>query len=338
VSVQALARAQRRSTGATRPRPVLDAVVFRVGDTAVTRGEVLSWARRFDAAFVAREARRAALGALDDDATGLEEAEVEEAAAEFRYARDLEQSEALIAWLTARGLTVEAWWEAVRQSLLERRFEGRALPPHDGPRDDAEADEARHAGLVVSDVLAAPTTALARRAAVAQSLGRWPPDAVTLDDRHDLLEAVWVPWRRALMTDDALRQAVARERLSWLVLDLVRSDWPNVEAAREAVSCVRHDGLELETVAREARAAVEAVSRLLADVPEALHDALLNAAPGELVGPMEQPPHWTVALVRAKRAASPDEPLVRDAAERAIEARAVAPLVDRHVTWVEADA
>ncbi len=334
VSVQALSRAQRTSV-VTRPRPVLDALVFRVGDGAVTRAEILRWAERFDPAFVARDARRTALGALDDEDVGVDEAEIDEAAAEFRYERDLEASETLIAWLTARGLTVEAWWEAVRQSVLERRFAGQALPPHDRLEDDADATEARHAALVVTDILQAATTALARRAAVAQSLGRWPPAAGTLDAGHDVLEAIWVPWRSALMTDDALRQAVARDRLAWLVLDLVQSDWPNIEAAREALSCVRYDARELEDVAREAHAPLAIASRLLADVPDALHDALLNAAPGEFVGPIELPPRWSVALVRAKRAASLDEPLVRAAAERTIESRAATPLVEQHVAWVE---
>ncbi len=332
------------------PQAVLDAVVLRSDGLVVPRREVLRWAARFAPSIAARADRRAALAALALDDETID-AEVENAAAEFRYERELESSDALTAWLAARGLSVDAWWEAVRRGVLERRFDGLPVPSGDAPGpDDADpgdagtleekADEedadARIAELVVTDLLEPAVQALARRIAVARAAEVSLPEAGGLP--HDELEAAWRRWRTEACAEAQLQVAVDRERLAWLVLDLTRSRWPTLDAAREAVSCVRHDGSPLEEVARDAGAPAAASRCLLANVPEVLHDALLTAASGELVGPVELPTHWEVVLVRAKRTPSLSDPLVRAAAEREVEARAAAPLVLQHVQWPGATA
>lgn len=336
------------------PRTLQDAVVFRVGDLPVTRAEVRRWAERFDAAYAARVARRAALAALDLDDDPSLDAEVEADASEFRYARELESAETLMEWLAMRGLTVDAWWESIRRSALERRFAGQTLTDQgivtgEEPADDVGAESA---DLVVTDLLHHAAEALARRLVVAQavprgnarrvsrgasSLDRGVPGSAPsgFDARHDELEAVWIPWRAALMTDEALQQAVNRERLSWIVLDFVRSDWSSADAAREAVSCVLVDGSDLREVARDAGGRAEEQSCLLADVPDVLHDALLTAASGDVVGPIALPPRWIVLRLQDKRAPSLLEPLVREAAEGDVERRAVAPLMTTQVVWSE---
>jgi prepilin-type processing-associated H-X9-DG protein len=58
----------------------------------------------------------------EDDADALDEADVETAAAEFRYARDLVAAADLEAWLERRGLSVEAWLDFIRRGLLIERW------------------------------------------------------------------------------------------------------------------------------------------------------------------------------------------------------------------------
>lgn len=57
--------------------------------------------------------------ATEDDA---DPGEVESAAADFRYARDLITAEDTGAWLGQWGLSVEAWMDAMERSVLRRRW------------------------------------------------------------------------------------------------------------------------------------------------------------------------------------------------------------------------
>lgn len=327
------------------PRPVMDAVVLTVGGVPVTRGEIRRWAERFDPRFGPRVARRAALSVIATDDETLDaqvDAEVEELAAEFRYARSLESAESLLRWTELQGISVDDWWESLRISVLERRaVDGEAAGPSDSEaseRDETTSD----ADLVVTDLLAYATEALARRSAVARALDRLPaawagdgtasPDAN--DARHDTLETTWDSWKQAILDESALQRVVEHERLAWMVFDLLETHWATAGAGREAVACVRVDGLSLEEVAREAGVAIVERSCLLGDLDGALRDALVAAAAGELVGPVEQAPQWVVCVVRAKRLPTLAEPLVRLAAEQALESRGASPLVAEHVRRV----
>src|SRR5437867_2794708 len=62
----------------------------------------------------------ARLDDVDDDALG--EADVDAAACDFRYARDLVAASDLEAWLERRGVTIDAWLDFIRRSLLLRRW------------------------------------------------------------------------------------------------------------------------------------------------------------------------------------------------------------------------
>lgn len=326
--------------------PALDAVLFDVGGRSVRRSLVRTWAHAHDPAFTGRLTERARLGAGEVDDEPTIDALVEADAAEFRYARDLESSDDLVTWLETRGLTVDGWWESFRRNVLERRAaEGRdVLPPSVGVSDEVDEEEVRRADLVVTDLLAGATQALAARLAVAHGTRQWTlpaeGDAPALRDERLArafieLEAIWTPWREAALTTAALQQAVERERLAWLVLEVVQTVWPSGDSAREAVSCVRFDGMTLAALAEEAGTTARAETLLLADVPEALHDALLVAAPGELVGPVPVDARWYVIEVVSKRPPVLDEPRVSAAATRAVVSRASAAAVARHIVWRE---
>ncbi len=332
------------SDPAIAPEAVLGAVVLSAGGIGVTRGELRRWAERFDPAFSGRAAYRAALGAIELDDDEAFDARVEEAAADFRYARSLEAADELTAWLAARGLTVDAWWESVRRTTLETKFRDQPLlrPATD---DDADADGDRPpvdpdadvalADLVVTDLLDDARRALARRIAVACDARALP---ATTDEalRHDALEATWRPWRAALLQEAALQDVVQHERLSWLMVETTESVWPSADAANEAISCVQADGMALAEVADEAGVEARQLRRLLADAPDTLRDALLTTAPGELIGPLARDGQWLVVHLHAKSAPTLDEPLVREAAARRLEERATAALVAQHVTFVDA--
>jgi hypothetical protein len=343
---------------ALEPMTVLDAVVFRVDGRAFTRSDVLRWAERHDAAFAARVRRRLVLAALaaDDEPP---ESMVEDVAATFRYDRGLEDADAMQQWLQERHVSVEAWWEALRRSVLE------TIPARDTGdaeaeiEDDAATGEEWLADLCATDLLDSAVLDVARRVAVSRERDRaehsssavsdasaateafvpWDElgvDAERLaecDARLDALTATWESWRSEIVTDAALKSVVDHHRLEWLVVDVVLSWWPSADAAREAIWCVKDDAQTLEAVSREAHRPVELSVLLLEDTPASLHDLLLAAAPGDVVGPVEVGTQWVVATVRNKRPPSLTEARVRAVAERAVERAAAAAMLERHVVW-----
>jgi hypothetical protein len=340
---------------------VLEAVVFRAGNRAFTRADVLRWAERHDASFAARVKRRRALAALASEDEPPDSV-VEEAAANFRYDRGLEDAGDMQLWLEKRQLSVDAWWEALRRSALEATpatATGDTIPEAE---DDAATSESWLADLCATDLLDSAALDLARRVAVAMeqdrvertaaaadgasaepqaivpwdTLGVDPEQLTACDARLDALTAAWKSWRPGVVTDAALKSVVDHHRLEWLVLDLMQSWWPSADSAREAMLCVSDDGESLEAVSRDAHQPVEPSVLLLEDAPPALHDRLLAAAAGDVVGPVEAGRQWVVASVRGKRPPSLAESLVRAAAERAVERAATTAMVERHVAWPDA--
>jgi hypothetical protein len=342
---------------ALEPMTVLDAVVFRADGRAFTRSDVLRWAERHDAAFATRVRRRLVLAALADDDEPPESV-VEAVAATFRYDRGLEDADAMRQWLQERHVSVEAWWEALRRSVLETT-PARAGDAEPEIRDGAATGEEWLADLCATALLDSAVLDVARRVAVSRERGRaehsssavsdastateefvpWDElgvDAGRLaecDARLDALTAAWESWRLGIVTDAALKSVVDHHRLEWLVVDIVLSWWPSADAAREAIWCVKDDGQTLEAVSHEARRPVKLSVLLLEDTPASLHDLLLAAAPGDVVGPVEAGTQWVVAWVRNKRPPSLPEARVRAVAERAVERAAAAALLERHIVW-----
>jgi hypothetical protein len=337
---------------------VLEAVVFRVDGRPFTRSDVLRWAERQDAVFVTRVRQRFALAALAADDEPPDSA-VEDAAATFRYDRGLEDADAMQQWLQERHVSIEAWWEALRRSVLET-MPARATGDAEAEiEDDAAAGEEWLADLCTTDLLDSAVLDVARRVAVSRERGHaehsssairdasvatvefvpWDELGVgaerlaECDARLDALTTTWESWRSQIVTDAALKSVVDHHRLEWLVVDVVLSWWPSADAAREAIWCVKDDGRTLEAVSREAHRPVELSVLLLEDTPASLHDLLLAAAPGDVVGPVEVGTQWVVASVRNKRPPSLTEARVRAAAERTVERAAAAALLERHVVW-----
>src|SRR5438552_1993194 len=147
----------------------------------------------------------ARLDDVDDDA--LDEADVDAAACDFRYARDLVAASDLEAWLERRGVTIDAWLDFIRRSLLLRRWandldEIRAAYE----LDEDEVAEAVPCEAVCSGMAASLAERLAARAAVyarmrdeggdATALTPEPPKDVAQARRERVqmlsrLEAAW---------------------------------------------------------------------------------------------------------------------------------------------------
>lgn len=130
--------------------------------------------------------------AAESDEPPFTDEEVEEAASEFRYARNLVSADEMEAWLSAWGLDVDGWMQWIVTDVLRTRSEAaegedagagdeEAAPegddaqalaePGDGePEEEGEPDEeflsALHAEAVCSGTLGRLSYSLAQRAAV----------------------------------------------------------------------------------------------------------------------------------------------------------------------------
>ena len=301
----------------------------------------------------------ACLARLDDlaeaDEDALAEADVETAAAEFRYARDLVAAADLETWLEGRGLSVDAWLDFIRRSLLLDRW----AEDLDEIREEYEVDAGQIAEATVCEALCGGTAndlaqRLAARAAVHAAAGT-PGSGETLTVPDDLLEralpdmptparrarlamlaaleATWGRFAANVAPPEALRGAIGARRLEWVRIGMQAVLAPDEDVAREIALCVRMDRRAIEEVAGEAGLRAETLEWWLDAVEEPLRDTLIGAQPGDLVGPVPWREHYLVLTVTAKRLPSEDDPAVRARAERALLARAVDREVTDRVTW-----
>jgi hypothetical protein len=299
----------------------------------------------------------------EDDEDALSEEEVEEAAAEFRYARDLVAADDLEAWLEQRGLDIDGWLDHIRRTLLLERW----ADDLDEIREEYEADDdevaealvceavcsglagrlaerlggraAIHARAVEEGSAPEPTEAASLAAAVPDDqLKRFLPE-LTAKARGEhvsavaSLEAAWRRFAATVAPPDALRGLIVSRRLDWVRVGTVSVVAPDEDVAREIALCVKEDGRPIEEVASEAGLSADTAEMWLEDAEEALRDALIGAQSGEVLGPLAWKEGHLVLTVGDKRVPSDADPAVRARAEHALLARTVEREVANRVTW-----
>jgi hypothetical protein len=302
----------------------------------------------------------------EDDEGGLDEDEVEAAAAEFRYARDLVAAADLEAWLERRGLTVDGWLDYVRRSLLRERWAGEL----EAIRDAYEIDDDDVAGALACETICGGRAGelaarLAARAAIhardeaagggavppgeaerlvaevsGSLLARALPGLTPATRRQRLravarLEAAWQRFAAGVASPAALGALVAAHRLEWIRVRAQMAVAADEDVARELALCVRVDQRALAEVAGEAGLDARAAELWVEELDEPLRDALVAATPGAVLGPLAVKEGFAVLVVDDKRLPSADDPAVRARAERALLARTVDREVADRVTWHE---
>src|SRR5881396_3338530 len=175
-------------------------------------------------------------------------ADVDAAACDFRYARDLVAASDLEAWLERRGVTIDAWLDFIRRSLLLRRWandldEIRAAYE----LDEDEVAEAVPCEAVCNGMAASLAERLAARAAVyarmrdeggdATALTPEPPKDVAQARRERVqmlsrLEAAWREFTARNAPPEALRALIAARQLDWMRFTVQTVLAPDVEVAR----------------------------------------------------------------------------------------------------------
>lgn len=300
--------------------------------------------------------------ALDADARLTDPLETElepvidEAAAQFRYARDLITARDTQRWLTERGLTVEEWQDHIRRSVLA----GTTVPEVSGaPRHDPSLlRRAAWVEFVCGGTAAALAGRLAEQAAMDAASAVDPTEATDPESVADQvagilaqfpeldpeeaagrvrrlirLESAIEQYREAVVTPEALRREIEHRALDWMRIDCRMLAFDDERLAREAALCLREDGLQFDDVAREAHAAVYDARLFVEELDGAARAAFLSARQVDLLGPLSMDGRHVLVRVLDKVRADPADAEVRERAEAALVDRLLTDLVERRVVW-----
>ncbi len=270
----------------------------------------------------------------DEGDEEVDEDAIEAAAEEFRYERDLVTADEMEAWLARQGLSAEEWMGYIRRTWLLAEWEGRLgeiAASH--VVDDAQVARALEVDLCCSG----GRVELARRlaqdvaAAAASGLVATAGDASARDMAR--IRAGADAYRESVATAEAVARAVSGAPVDWIRVECQVLAFRDEHEAREAVLCVREDGVDLALLARDARREVQEVAFFLADIEPDHRAPFLSARVGEVVGPLLEGDQYAIYQVTAKVLPEPGDPDVAERARAAIVARHLEAEVNHRVHW-----
>ena len=316
---------------------------------AMVRGEWPAFERRLAEGLACAARADAERAPASDDA-------IDEAATAYRYEHELIAAADVSAWLDRVALSAEEWTDYLRRDVLRRQWTDELDDVL-----DRFAPSARDlvAAAVVDGICSGAFDAFARefagRAALvvdtdaarfqrACSAGDAPPAVEALVTRLAHTHAHWLAIRNAddsasrlsvvarldsafaeiaetIASNGRLDEIVSDHRLAWMRLEVDTLSCATETAAREAILCVRVDGLSLYDVAALSRAQVERSVVTLDDLDPGRQELLLAAEPGSVVGPVPVDGGFDVAVLVSRSAPSLADPVIA--------ARARATAIDR---------
>jgi hypothetical protein len=318
-------------------RDTIDAVIFR--------GELdVKWKEFLDQ--VAAEKR------ADELDLDLDESAIASAAEAFRYEYDLITAEETEGWLANRGLTFDDFTEYFARQYYANTLHEEIVA--DEIEYSSASDELRElflTELILSGELDRMTNDLMCRLA-ARCAGKEPtPDAIRAEkrkflDRNNIESAKLAHWLKQMNRDskwlaemlaieaayrkhcDTLLVPEARQReLMALRLPLTRFETEVVEleshdAAKEALFCVREDGISMEEVAAEGRYPYRRADLVLEDLPVDVQHRFLSVLAGDVLEPIARGDGFELCRIIKKIEPQPDDPSVKSRIDQR--------LLDRH--------
>jgi hypothetical protein len=311
--------------------------VFAVGGQAYSRSDILTaatlrgdWTRLEERTHAGLSCVKRARNTVAPDI------DLEAAADEFRYAKNLITVEEVEQWLARSAITFDEWRDYLERASLTRLWinELEAIVEQ-YPATDEEVRSCIYPEAVCSGDLGRFAERLAARACLVDGSSDAPINAgVPIGDRLAHMETLFHQRLRAAITPDRLGVQLQTHRLEWIRVGWRYITFPELDAAREARLCIQEDGETLEEVAMRARTSVIPDAGLLERFEPPLRDALLSATPGHLVGPITLPDGHRLGVVDSKVPPSLDDPTVRRRAEDVV---ADVVLADRmkQVRWHE---
>jgi len=285
--------------------------------------------------------------AADDHAVeqdlDLPDGAIEAAAEEFRYQHDLITAEETERWLTDHGLTMEDFTEYFTRHYWRANLEEEVVPQSiDFGTAPAELREIFIADVILSGALHRWATFLMWRLAAAAMDASENADGERIaKERHIFLERTkmaapklksWLDrvgrdeaWLDEMLAIEAAYRAqctavltpqVQTKEMAMMRLPLTRFSAEMIEvesrdAAKEALFCIREDGMSMQEVATEGRYPYRTVSFLQEDIPDDLQQKFLSIVAGELLDPLERGDGFQLYRVTEKIEPRVDDPAVR---------------------------
>ncbi len=340
---------------------------FPVRKTAFTVRDLIDAAHfRGEVAPLWRDLLRLVAAEEKADASELEieEAAIDSAAEQFRYQHDLITAEETERWLSERGLTLEdfgayfvrhQWGETAEESAAEAEDYLDASPEMrelltlelilNGELERmagrsswrVAARRAEGGGAVDDELLNAQKARFLERndlphEQVMEWLGKLGRDPAWLREQL-ATEAVYQRTPDALLTREARAHEVSALRLPLTLFEVGTIEFDSLDAAREALLCVRTDGMEMQAVAEEGRYPYRHAEILLEDVPEDLQQKFLSVTPGSVLEPITRGEGFHLCRIAAKAEPNVDDPIVKTRAEERILDRHFGELCAQHVQW-----
>jgi hypothetical protein len=323
-------------------------------DAAIFRGELQAKWKEF---LEAVEAEKRS-DELDFD---LDEAAISSAAEAFRYEYDLITAEETEEWLANRRLSLDDFTD-----YFTRRYWANAFYKEIAPVDveyqsaSAELREVFLVELILSGELGRMTTALMWRLAAHCAEKDPDPDAIAIAeqkffDRNEIEPSQLADWLEKLRRDsewfnlmlaiDAayrtrrdtlLVPQVRQHELTALRLSLTQFETEIVEfesrdAAKEALFCVREDGMSMEQVAHEGRYPYRRLNFLLEDIPIDTQQRFLCVSAGQVLKPIERGDGFELCRIVKKIEPHLEDPRVKSRIDQRLLDRHFSELVSKHV-------
>ena len=321
---------------------LLGQVVFSVGSQQYYWDDVIRCARQSgNWAPLEKQLREgiACLKRLDDTEEEIDPEELESAANDFRYERDLVTAEEAEAWLNQWDLSADAWTECIQRTLLRRKWADQLAEIVDHyPVTKKEIRDRLHAEAVCSGYLARFARALAARASAydkAREEG-WisdPSKSAEAADRIRLLETSYQRFRDQVVDSQGIKNQINSHRLDWIRFDCLYVLFSQEQVAREAALCVRDDGAQLDEVAANANVALQNAAIYLDEIEPTLRDRFLGAEKGALIGPLNWENAFGLFLIEDKIIPALEDPEIKQRAQESLLQSAVNREINNRVKW-----
>ena len=323
-------------------------------DAAIFRGELEPKWKRFLRSVAAED--RA--DELDMD---LDESAVSAAAEAFRYKHDLITAEETEAWLANRGLTFDDFTDYFTRQYYASTVHENVVPDEvEYNSGSSDLRETFLAELILSGELDQMTSELMCRLAAHCAEKELTPDAIATEeqlffDRNRSSRKQLANWLERLgrnsewFSEMLAIEATYRRRCETLLvpharqrelvalrLPLTRFETEVIElesrdAAKEALFCVREDGMSMEEVALEGRYPYRRVDFLLEDIPADAQQNFLSVSAGDVLEPVPQGDGFGLCRVINKIEPQPDDPSVKSRIDQRLLDRHFSELISKHV-------
>lgn len=271
----------------------------------------------------------------------LDELAISAAAEEFRYRHNLITAEETEAWLANRGLTFDDFSDYFAgQYCVGAVGEGFSPEQIGYASANPELRDSFVAELILSGALDDMTIKLMWRLA-ARCAGNEPtPDAIAAEERKFLhrvriepaqvtnwleelgrdsqwlsemlaIEAAYGTHCGRLLVPEARKRELMGLRLHLTRFEIEVIELESHDAAKEALFCVREDGMSMEEVATEGRYPYRRAEFLMEDLPADAQQKYLSVSPGDMLEPLPHGDGFELCRIKKKIEPQLDDPSVK---------------------------